>query len=57
LGGLADLGKVVDALGKFDLKQVTTFLKEIPNLLEVVNNVVDGATDSFGRQDLDSDLN
>ncbi len=47
----------MDALGKFDLKQVTTFLKEIPNLLEVVNNVVDGATDSFGRQDLDSDLN
>jgi hypothetical protein len=46
---------VVDALSKLDLKQVTTFLKEIPNLLEVVNNVVDGATDSFGRQDLDSD--
>jgi hypothetical protein len=44
---------VVDALGKFDLKQVSTFLNEIPKLFQSVENIVDGATDSFGRQNLD----
>jgi len=44
---LEDLGKVIDAAGKLDLKQVSGFLKEIPELFESVEAVVDGVDEFF----------
>jgi len=48
-GGFGDLGKVVESVGKFDLKEVSKFLKEIPELFESVQTIVDGANTSFGE--------
>jgi len=48
-GGLSDIGKIIDAAGKFDLKQVSGFLKEIPEIFEAVESVVDGVDEYFKR--------
>jgi len=44
-----DLGKVVDAAGAFDLKEVSTFLKEIPEIFEGVESVVEGVEEYFRK--------
>jgi len=42
LGGLEDVGKIVDALGQFDLREVSGFLSELPELFESIETIVDG---------------
>jgi len=44
---LGNIGKVIDAAGGFDLKEVSTFLKEIPELFEGVESVVEGVEEYF----------
>jgi hypothetical protein len=46
-GGLENFDKVLDAFGKFDVQQVSGFLKEIPELFEGVEAVVDGVDSYF----------
>jgi len=41
-GGLEDVGKIVDALGQFDLREVSGFLSELPELFESIETIVDG---------------
>jgi len=46
-GGLENMDKVIDALGGFDVKQVSGFLKELPELFEGIETVVDGVDSYF----------
>jgi len=46
---LGNIGKVIDAAGGFDLKEVSTFLKEIPELFEGVESVVEGVEEYFKK--------
>lgn len=43
----------MDTVGKFDLREVSKFLKEIPELFESVQSIVDGAENSFGVDESD----
>jgi len=46
-GGLQNINKVVDILGTVDLKEVSGFLKEIPELFEAVETIVEGTEEYF----------
>jgi len=46
-GGLENMDKIIDALGGFDIKQVSGFLKELPELFEGIETVVDSVDTAF----------
>ncbi|CAG7727495.1 unnamed protein product, partial [Allacma fusca] len=42
LGGLQSVDKILDAASKINVKEVGQFLKEIPEIFEGVESIVDG---------------